>query len=276
MSSMYDDLGRPPLDTAAVRRALVGRGQLWQELRVVATAPSTNDLVADLARAGAPEGTVLLTEHQGAGRGRLDRTWITPARAALTLSALLRPAKVPASHWPWLPLLTGVAVADSLRRTAEVDAQLKWPNDVLIAERKVAGILVERVETSRGPAAVVGIGVNVSTRHDELPVASATSLALEHAATTDRSVLVRSLLRILAALYADWAGRGGDPAGGLADAYARRCSTLGRVVRVELPTGQPVVGLAREVDAAGRLVVAAADGTLTALSAGDVTHVRVG
>jgi BirA family transcriptional regulator, biotin operon repressor / biotin---[acetyl-CoA-carboxylase] ligase len=275
MASMYDDLDRPPLDAAAVRRALVGPGQLWREIDVVATAPSTNDLVAGLARAGAPEGTVVVTEHQTAGRGRLDRTWTTPARAALTLSALLRPRNVPASHWPWLPLLTGVALADSLRRTAEVDAQLKWPNDVLIGQRKVAGILLERVETSQGPAAVVGMGVNVSSRPDELPVSSATSLALEHAATTDRSVLLRSLLRTLAALYADWAGVGGDPARGLADSYARRCSTLGRVVHVELPTGQPVVGLAREVDVAGRLVVAAADGTLTALSAGDVTHLRV-
>jgi BirA family biotin operon repressor/biotin-[acetyl-CoA-carboxylase] ligase len=275
MASTYDDLDRPPLDAAAVRRALVGPGQLWREIRVVATAASTNDLVADLARAGAPEGTVVLAEHQRAGRGRLDRTWTTPARAALTLSALLRPRDVPASHWPWLPLLTGVAVADSLRRTAEVDAQLKWPNDVLVRERKVAGILVERVETAEGPAAVVGVGVNVSTRHDELPVVSATSLALEHAATTDRSVLLRSLLRLLAALYADWAAGGGDPAGGLADSYARRCSTLGRMVHVELPAGQPVGGRATEVDAAGRLVVATADGTLTALSSGDVTHVRV-
>ena len=122
----------------------------------------------------------MLAEHQTAGRGRLDRSWVTPPRSALTFSVLLRPT-VPAAAWPWLPLLTGHAVSTALR-TAGFDASVKWPNDVLLPvdgeDRKVAGILVERVETPTGPAAVVGIGINVGMTADELPVPEATSLAL--------------------------------------------------------------------------------------------------
>ena len=120
---------------------------------------------------GAGEGLVVVAEHQTAGRGRLDRTWETPARAALTFSVLLRPGSPPAD-WPWLPLLTGYAVARALREAGVPTPALKWPNDVLVDDRKVAGILVERVETPTGPAAVVGIGLNVAPTAEELPVAT--------------------------------------------------------------------------------------------------------
>ena len=119
---------------------------------------------------------MVVAEHQTAGRGRLDRSWETPPRAALTFSVLLRPSVGP-EQWPWLPLLTGYAVGTALR-DAGFDAGVKWPNDVLIGDLKVAGILVERVDTPTGPAAVLGVGLNVSTTAEELPVPTATSLAL--------------------------------------------------------------------------------------------------
>ena len=270
--SRYADLDRPPLDAAALRRALIRRDGLWRDVRVEPALGSTNAVVADLARSGAGEGLVLVTEHQTAGRGRLGRSWVTPPRAALTFSVLLRP-DVPAERWPWLPLLAGLAVAETLKRTAEVEAVLKWPNDVLVADRKVAGILAERVDSSAAAAAVVGIGLNVTQRRDELPVPEATSVALEEAAVTDRSVLLRALLRMLEALYAQWRREDGNPASGLGDAYRQLCATLGRPVRVETAGGQRFEGLATDVDADGRLVVET-DGAVARLTAGDVVHLR--
>jgi BirA family biotin operon repressor/biotin-[acetyl-CoA-carboxylase] ligase len=237
------------------------------QVEVVEEAGSTNALVAERAGADGPEGLVILAEHQTAGRGRLDRTWETPARSALTFSVLLRPV-VPVASWPWLPLLTGYEVSKALR-AAGFDATVKWPNDVLIGGRKVAGILVERVETPSGPAAVVGVGLNVGMTADELPVPEATSLAVEGEAP-DRTELLGLLLDTLWEGYVVWQEGGEAATTHLAASYAAACSTIGRTVRVEQPSGEALTGTATGIDASGRLVV---DGT--AVSAGDVIHVRV-
>ncbi|MPZ60749.1 MAG: biotin--[acetyl-CoA-carboxylase] ligase [Propionibacteriales bacterium] len=274
MDSPYDDLDRRPLDAAALRRALVTAESLWREVVVVDETGSTNSDLAAEARAGAEDGLVLVAEHQQHGRGRLDRSWTAPPRAAVTFSVLVRPAGLPTGRWPWMPLLTGVAVCEAVRRHCEVGATLKWPNDVMVEDRKLAGILLERVDAGDGtPAAVIGVGLNVSSRPDELPVPEATSLALEGASTTDRTVVLRQILRTFEWLYWGWLVSGGDSAGGLAVSYAERCSTLGRRVRVEMTTGEPVEGIARRVDPDGRLVVAT-DAGETAVGAGDVVHLR--
>ena len=273
MPVTYEDLRRPPLDNTALTVALTGPGSLWRQIEVLDESPSTNAVVVEHARVGEAEGLVVVAEHQTSGRGRLDRVWITPPRAALTVSFLLTPKDVPRARWPWLPLLAGIAVSEAVRRVAEVDTELKWPNDVLMAGRKVAGILVERVERGVAPAAVVGIGLNVSSARSELPVPAATSLALEGAATLDRSVILREILRSFAALYLQWQEERGDPAGGLSASYVRRCATLGRRVRVELPTGKQVHGEATGIDADGHLQVRTANG-LAVLGAGDVVHVH--
>lgn len=236
-------------------------------VEVVDEAGSTNALVADRARAGAAAGLVVVTEHQTAGRGRLDRVWETPPRAALTFSVLLRPDR-PAGDWPWLPLLAGVAVVGALRDHG-VPAALKWPNDVLVGAGtagKAAGILAERVDTPQGAAAVVGIGLNVSSTAEELPVESATSIRLATGLLPDRTELLTSVLSGLRQQYDAW-DRGGGAA--VRPAYVGMCSTLGRWVRVQLPDGATLTGGATDVDEAGRLVV---DGTPVA--AGDVVHVR--
>ena len=269
----YDDLARPPLDVTALSTALGRPGSLWGEIEILQQSPSTNAVVVDRARGGAGEGLVVVAEHQTAGRGRLDRVWSTPARAALTFSILLTPDRVPSGRWPWLPLLTGIAVSESLRRSTGVASGLKWPNDVLVGDQKVAGILVERVETPDRSAAVVGVGLNVSTSRAELPVPTATSLALHEPTTLDRSVILRDVLRTFEALYLRWVVDAGDPESGLLESYLRRCVTLGHRVRVDVPTGEQVVGVAAGVDADGRLMVSTASG-MRVLGAGDVVHVR--
>ncbi|HYF74515.1 MAG TPA: biotin--[acetyl-CoA-carboxylase] ligase [Nocardioides sp.] len=244
-------------------------------VEVLETATSTNAVAADRARAGAEEGLVVVAEHQTAGRGRLDRSWETPARSSLTFSLLVRPS-VPAADWPWLPLLTGHTVAKTLRAEG-YDAGVKWPNDVLIGDRKVVGILVERVETPTGPAAVLGVGLNVSLTADELPVPTATSLALESGAKPgtgpDRTHLLVELLRSLIEAYEAWQAGGADAIDRLRASYAAACVTLGRDVRVDLPGGRALTGRATGIDDAGRLVVLADDGE-SVVGAGDVVHVR--
>lgn len=259
---------RPPLD-----RARLALGSPWRTVEVLDESPSTNAELARRAREGAPEGLVVVAEHQSAGRGRLDRVWVTPPRAALTFSALLCPVGVPPAQWPWLPLLVGVAVARGVRRAAGVSCVLKWPNDVLIGERKVAGILVERVERPDGAAAVVGVGVNVSFTAAELPQPTATSLTLEGGGS-DRTLLLGEVLTALGHAYGDWSSAGGDPARELRDAYTELCSTVGQQVRVELPDGERLLGRAAGVDLGGRLKVATAGGEVL-LGAGDVVHVRM-
>lgn len=279
--SRFTDLDRPPLSEPALRRALLdgaaGAAPLAR-LDVVATAGSTNaDLLARAGdRDGWPHRSLLVAEHQQAGRGRLDRTWVTPPRAALTLSLLLRP-RAPRERWGWLPLLAGVAVVRTLRDVTGVDAGLKWPNDVLLPPRpgtdegagKVAGLLAQ----VDGDAVVLGIGLNVTSGADELPPGG-TSLRLAGAATTDRDTVLRALVRELARLLDAWDGAGGDAvACGLAGAARELCVTLGQPVRVVRPDGD-LLGDAEGLDDDGRLLVRERSGSLTAVAAGDVVHLR--
>lgn len=280
-SSPYAELDRPPLSEATLRRAVVRQGSLWTELSVVAEAGSTNAWLARRARAENVSGAVLIAEHQTAGRGRLERTWTTPPRAALTMSMLLRP-DVPAARWPWIPLITGLAVAAAIQQVTGVSAMLKWPNDVVVGQRKLGGILVERVEGLKegldvgldgGAAAVIGVGVNVSSTADELPAPQATSLVIEGASKPDRSVVARAALRGLEGLVTQWVRRAGDPSESLVSAYMAACSTVGQVVRVEYPGDRQLVGEAVGVDVDGRLLVRTDTGT-EAVAAGDVVHLR--
>jgi BirA family biotin operon repressor/biotin-[acetyl-CoA-carboxylase] ligase len=264
-----DASGRPPLDAQRLAAPDLLTGLV---IEVVDEAASTNALVAVRAQAGAAEGLVVVAEHQTAGRGRLNRTWETPARSALTFSLLLRPT-APTQSWPWLPLLAGYALAKALE-AAGFEAAVKWPNDVLLEGRKVAGILVERVETPDGPAAVVGIGVNVGMTAEELPVPDATSLAVAGGGRVpDRTTLLVDVLASLWETYTGWQ-EGGDLAGmRLAESYVAACATIGSEVRVELPSGETLSGTATGVDPSGRLLVEHA-GEHRAVSAGDVVHVR--
>ncbi|MEW2139877.1 biotin--[acetyl-CoA-carboxylase] ligase [Streptomyces sp. NPDC005409] len=271
----WSSLERPPLNAEVLRRALVTEGGLWTSLEVVDSTGSTNtDLAARAPQL--PEGAVLVAEEQTAGRGRLDRSWVAPARSGLFFSVLLKPgAAVPQERWGWLTLLAGVATATGLSRAAGVDTSLKWPNDLLVPvdreERKAGGILAERV----ADGIVIGIGLNVSLTEDELPVPAAGSLALAKASVTDRDPLLRAVLRSLEQWYGNWRAAGGDPAAsGLQETYAAGCATLGKHVRAELPGGRTLTGTAEAVDTDGRLVIRTAEGVHEAVGAGDVVHLR--
>jgi BirA family biotin operon repressor/biotin-[acetyl-CoA-carboxylase] ligase len=256
---------RPALDVTVLRAALLPR---WPRVDVVDSTGSTNaDLLGDLS---APDRSVLVAEHQRAGRGRFDRSWSSPPRAGLTFSVLLRPP-VPMAEWGWLPLLAGVALREAVTGVTGLATGLKWPNDLLAEDgRKLAGLLAQ----TAGPMVVVGIGLNVSSTEDELPVATATSLSTAGAGAVDRSALLVDILRRLDARYAQWTDCGGDAgASGVADAYRAACATLGRAVQVRLAGQDVIAGTALDVDDLGRLVVRTAAGDQR-VGAGDVQHVR--
>lgn len=268
----------PPLEPAAVADAVHEAGPRWR-VELLGRAGSTNAVALARISDGAGDGLVVVADHQDAGRGRLDRVWETPPGVALTFTVVVDPG-VPASRWPAIPLLAGLAVRDGLRRASGCACMLKWPNDVLAGGRKLAGILVERVDSPTGrPLAAIGIGVNVRQARDELPVATATSLALETGRDLDRAVLLGAVLSSLAERLRAWSDAAGDP-GALLPSYREACATIGQQVRVQLP-GDPesttgptgLAGTAETVDDDGRLVVSNPDGRHR-VGAGDVVHVR--
>lgn len=272
------------MDADALRRALVeGPDAPYSSLDVVDDIGSTNAELISRAAGGAPDRSVLLAEHQASGRGRLGRVWTAPPRTQVAVSVLLRPGAISPTLFGWLPLVTGLAVRDGLREAGGVDATLKWPNDVLVDGRKIAGILAEMTTVPGGgdfpvrlPAVVVGVGINVSLTGEQLPVPHATSLVLS-GGSDDRDSVALAVLEALALRQRQWRecerGSGSTVSDLLMATYTEACSTVGTEVRVELPGGVIRTGRADRVDRDGRLVVVDPDGEF-AVAAGDVTHVR--
>jgi len=259
-----------PLDLAQLSSAA---GPAWS-VDLLPTADSTNAVAA----ADPVADRIVVADHQTAGRGRLDRTWQTPPGTALTFSVTVDP-ELADQDWPLLPLAAALAVSDGVRRAADVDPRLKWPNDLLLddvgdgggagtdRERKFAGILLERVADPSDrtrPLAVIGIGINVAMTREQLPVPTATSLAIA-GAQVDRTQVFGEVVHALSRVLAQLAD---DPSAVL-ERYRGACTTTGRHVEAHLPDGTVLKGLAEDVDRYGRLVVAG-----QAVGAGDVVHVR--
>lgn len=282
---------------------------LVPRLEVLETAGSTNSELVERASgadaASWPDLSVIVTDHQTAGRGRLGRAWTAPAGTSLAISVLLRPGPLRAGREPeqvvavpaapalgycpavpiassdaadelapdslgWIPLLVGLATTRAVRSLGG-RATLKWPNDVLIRDKKVSGILSELLPGAAG--VVVGIGLNLSTPEDELPVDTATSLLVE-GVTVDADAALAAILTEFTGVYRAFVAAGGDvQASGLRAAVVEACDTVGRSVRVQLPAGEPLLGTAADIDGSGRLVVES-NGRRTAVAAGDVTHLR--
>lgn len=248
-------------------------------VQVVESTGSTNaDVVAHVAAEpdAWPHLSLLLTTDQRRGRGRLDREWTAPAGTALAVSVVLRVGSIPGGSRGWLPLVAGTAlaraVAAALADTGHT-ATVKWPNDVLVDGRKIAGILAE-VVPGHLDAVVVGAGVNTRMPQADLPVPTATSFAVLGVDVDEDRLLADYLTELDGLVAALVAGRGNAAASGVQRQIEATCSTLGQDVRVEVPDGRQVVGRAQRLDAEGRLVVVDAGGIETVLSAGDVVHVR--
>jgi len=258
---------------------------LAARLDVVESTGSTN---ADLVAAAGwdadayPHLSVLVTRDQRAGRGRLDRAWTAPAGAALAISVLVRVSRVPVQRRGWVSLAAGAAMTHAVGAQLDLAAvdgaagvtepstvALKWPNDVLIGGAKVCGVLAQVVPDD-ADAIVIGAGVNTRMTYEQLPVPTATSLAVAGINVDEDALLAEYLAdldRMLRALESDAATEG------VHESVRALCGTLGRRVRVTLPGEQFLEGVARDIDDSGRLIVAV-DGESVPVAAGDVIHVR--
>ena len=261
---MTADPQRLPLDPDALR---AGLSAPWSRLDIVEETGSTNaDLIARAAAGEDIAGAVLLAEHQIAGRGRGGRAWTAVPRGLVIVSVAISADGVDEHQWGLLPLLAGVAVSDTLAAVG-IRAGVKWPNDVLIDGAKIAGILAE--VASPKPVVVLGIGLNVEVRPEEIGQTQATSVRAL-GVSAGRTEIARILLRELGTRIRAW--QAGGAAALLAD-YRERSATLGRPVRALLPGGKEIVGTATDVDAQGRLCIDTGDGT-EVIAAADIVHLR--
>jgi len=250
--------------------------QVAKRLDWVASTGSTNsDLIAAATAepAAYPDFSVLVTSEQTAGRGRSGRKWQAPAGSSLFVSVLLRPGSVAATQFAWLPLIAGMSMANAISQFAGSQrAEVKWPNDVLIGDKKVCGVLSELLPDAS--AVVVGAGVNVFQSQEQLPVETATSLFLEKITIESLDELLAAYLKDLRLHLDDFIALAGElGATHLHEQISTTCSSVGREVRVLLPNDHQFVGKAIAIDSIGRLVVQNESETRS-VSVGDVVHLR--
>jgi BirA family biotin operon repressor/biotin-[acetyl-CoA-carboxylase] ligase len=232
---------------------------------------STNLEALRQAKAGAPEGLCIIAREQTKGRGRLDRSWQSPPDAGLYMSLILRP-KFAMTAWPLLTLMAALAVCDSLMKACELRADIKWPNDLCVNDRKLCGILAETVETALGPAAVVGIGINLSSEIVPLVQVEATSVESETGRRPDSDLVLNSLLNSMAERY-DLLRSAAGCEHTIREWCEHSSFALGRRVRVTL-SDEAFEGTTRGLESDGALRVETAGGKMKIVRAGDVTAVR--
>lgn len=277
-----------PQSRAAVPRLefLTTAGSTNDELREAATGPSA---------AAWPHGSVIVTDDQTRGRGRMGRTWLAPTGKTLAISVLLRPElpggrPFPPEAYGWLPLIAGAAMTEAVRHavdtaasavddeadedgTGGVEVLLKWPNDVLVSGFKICGILSELLPEAG--AVVVGAGLNLTLDEHDLPTLTSTSLLLVTGVQPDADRVLADYLTGFLTLVRAFAEHGADAAAsGVASRVSELCGTLGSEVRVELPGDRELLGVAERLDRDGRLIVRDRNGEVQAVAAGDVTHLR--
>jgi BirA family biotin operon repressor/biotin-[acetyl-CoA-carboxylase] ligase len=244
-------------------------GTRFATVRIHDELPSTNTALVEEARGGAPEGLVLVADHQTAGRGRLGRTWSAEPGTALLVSVLLRPP-LPIDEIPLVLMAAGLAACDGVEAAAGFRPQLKWPNDLVVGDRKLAGLLSEAA--GGDPAVILGLGLNVAAGAYPAELAGdAISCEEVASATVDRTELLVSFLTALESRYTTvLTGKRGDTL----SAYRADSATLGRRVRVELTAGSALVGQATRLADDGQLVVTDDEGTEHPVNVGDVKHLR--
>ena len=250
------DTPRAPLDQSRIASAL---SRYWR-VSVVDLTASTQDDLANKVNAGeGKNGDVIVANFQSAGRGRLDRTFLAPPSTALLFSVFLNPERV-RDDWSFIPLLAGFSIADTLRKIG-ADVSIKWPNDLQINEMKLGGI----ISTAAGSGVIIGIGVNVSTTVDELPVEGATSLAIVGLSKLDRNFLLPLLLNAFENDFTAW-----DQGESFLGKYSQLSATQGREVTIVGPAASSIKSRAQSFDEQGRLHLE--DGQI--VTVGDVIHLR--
>jgi BirA family biotin operon repressor/biotin-[acetyl-CoA-carboxylase] ligase len=274
----------PPLTRDTIKSTL-STTWLGRRIELFDCLPSTNREAVQLAQAEVEHGTVVAADSQTAGRGRLSRTWFSPPGTNLYCSMILRTARPPEhlTEWlSWLPLISALAAAEAIEQVSSIHVSVKWPNDLLISERKVGGILCESGTGARsGPFQIIGIGINVNLDRDDWPTDlrdSATSIWQERKIVVDRNRLLAQLLLELEHCIDELSLHGTNR---LALAYHQRCTTIGHRVQAALANEDVIVGLAEGIGRDGSLRVrpqAPEHGSVTPevvhLRVADIIHVR--
>ncbi len=255
---MSHDAPRAPLDRNAISSQI---SQYWRVSVVEVTGSTQDDLVERVEAGVAVAKSVIAAEFQSAGRGRLDRSFVAPQSSALTFSIYIEP-KVNREEWSFIPLLAGLSMQEALTALDKsVTVGIKWPNDLLIAEKKIAGIISQA--TPRG--VVIGIGVNVGMQIDELPVEHATSLAIANFAELDRNKILATFLNFFEVHLQVW------ELGQTFTAQYRLASvTLGREVEISLPGDELIKATATGISETGALILDSGREVFV----GDVIHLR--
>ena len=269
----FDHTGAGAWRFAAAPDRLVPTEIRWQlhtrrfgaRIHAFESTASTMDVAHRLARGGSPEGTLVVAETQTEGRGRAGRSWVSPRGQGLYLSLILQPSVV-AAQTHQMTLLAAVAAARAIEQTTHLKPAIRWPNDLLLGDRKVGGLLTEsRMERGSVSYVVVGLGLNVNAARAELP-AVATSLSVASHRKIDRLAVLRVLLQTWERWYDRWRAQGFDP---VHRAFVERCITLHHTVRIERQ-GQARIGQAIRLDEDGSLIVRWESGLEEPVHAGDV------
>jgi BirA family transcriptional regulator, biotin operon repressor / biotin---[acetyl-CoA-carboxylase] ligase len=248
---------RAPLDKSIIDGKI---SQYWRVSVVDLTASTQSDLAELVNSSVAKSGEVIAAEFQSNGRGRLDRTFEAPPQSALLFSFYIAPKRA-RSDWSFISFLAALAMREVITENLAENTSLKWPNDILIGDKKVAGLLAQQI----GDGVIIGIGINVAMSADELPVPTATSLALAGSNNLDRNLLLSGFLNRFVEIFKEW-----DSGGDFLEKYRQVSSTLGRQVRVEVLGRDSIEAEAVAITAQGALILS--DGT--EVNVGDVVHLR--
>jgi BirA family biotin operon repressor/biotin-[acetyl-CoA-carboxylase] ligase len=263
----------PDLCIADLKKNIAATKKIGHELFFYDSVPSTNMVAMELASQGCPDGTVVISDAQTAGKGRLGRSWSSPPGKNLYMSIVLRPGISPRDATA-LTLLAAVACASVLRRFASIPVSIKWPNDLIVGHRKMGGILTEiKADLDRINYAIVGIGININLTAEEMPQeikAIATSIFIETGGHFSRSELAGALILNFDKWYRLLLTKGKKV---ITNEWLTMSSTIGKRIRVTA-MNQTFEGVAEGIDDEGLLIVKLHEGTYRKVSAGDITMVR--
>ena len=248
---------RAPLDKSIIDGKI---SQYWRVSVVDLTASTQSDLAELVNSSVAKSGEVIAAEFQSNGRGRLDRTFEAPPQSALLFSFYIAPQRA-RSDWSFISFLAALAMREVITENLAKNITLKWPNDILIGEKKVAGLLAQ----ISNDGIIIGLGINVAMTIEELPVETATSLAISGSKQLDRNLILSKFLIVFADNFANW-----EDGADFLDRYSQVCATLGRQVQIEVTGRTNRIGIAQSINEFGALVLA--DGF--EVNVGDVVHLR--